>query len=334
MSEATVYIFESEYKAIIAEAQRIPESETGGGLYGTFTHGSMPVVWLASGPGPQALGNKAHFQQDPDFTTYWEARLMENFAVQFLGGWHSHNFLAIIHPSGGDVSTVQSYAKRHERQTSIDIIVTHDQCGNNVYRTTPRPYFYPNAQYGHWVNTKFQVLQGESPLRQLLRAEEQKFSVGISWRSAKEEFVLKRNNYISGSKEYYSHEKAGKFSSDNKSTDSQETELPQDLKLTIEKLHRDGIQVEFYQDGQLLTVVLPVDSQYLLTFVLSRCNLLIKSVSLLIINNSQEIKSEFELNNLLLEEKLISKQQQINYKILKDIRNKLPKFLKVINKSL
>lgn len=320
MSEATVYIFESESMAIIAEAQRIPESETGGGLYGTFTHGSMPVIWLASGPGPKAVGNRVHFQQDPDFTSYWEAKLMEKFAVQFLGGWHSHNFLGIIHPSGGDVSTVQYYAQRHERQTSIDIIVTHDPSGNNAYRTTPRPYFYPYAQHGHWVNTKFQILQGESPLRQLLRSEEHSFSAGISWRTAKEEFVFRRNNSITN------YEKAGDFSRD-KSADFQ------NLTEIIDKLDNNGIKGEVLQDEYSLTVAFPYRSQYLLTFVLYPSYLWIKSVALLSLNSSNTVESQYELNNLLLEQKLISKQESISFETIKKIYNQLPKILKVINRS-
>lgn len=325
MSEATVYIFESEYQAMIAEAQRIPESETGGDLYGTFTHGSMPVVWLASGPGPKASGNKVHFQQDPDFTTYWEAKLMEKFAVQYIGSWHSHNFLGIIHPSGGDVSTVHYYAKRHERQTSIDIIVTHDQCGNNTYRTTPRPYFYPDAQYGNWVNTKFQVLQGESPLRQLLRTEEHSLSPGIFWRTAKEEF-----SYRSITQSCYS-EKAEEFSSDHNYTDARQTEIPQQLKSIIEKLNHDGIVAQVAPDGYLLNLMMEIKPHYFLGFVLYSQNLWIKSVTILLVNRKN---LAVELDNLLIEKKMLSHQEELTYKIVNNIYKEREKIIQLIEKSL
>lgn len=191
--EAKIYIFNSEYQAIIAEAQHLPNKETGGDLYGTFTHGYKPIIWLASGPGPKARGSSCTFEQDFDFTTNWEHELMISFGIQYIGSWHSHHFLGIKQPSQGDIETVKRYAINHARQTSIDIIVTHDNIEKGNFETVPKPYFYPEARTGRWVNTKLEIIQRESPIRHLLDHEEKSFSANISWKDAKKYISYHRN---------------------------------------------------------------------------------------------------------------------------------------------
>lgn len=50
----TVFIFQSELHKIAHRCASHPDRETGGSLFGYFTHSGMPVVFLATGPGPQA----------------------------------------------------------------------------------------------------------------------------------------------------------------------------------------------------------------------------------------------------------------------------------------
>ncbi|MDM8542787.1 hypothetical protein QUF90_17060 [Desulfococcaceae bacterium HSG9] len=163
--DALVYIYESEHSSILAEVQQHPNIETGGDLFGTFSHGDMPVIWWATRPGPNALRKMAEFRQDVGFTTKWQKYLMDNFALQYIGSWHSHHKLGLKQPSKGDEQAAQNYARRHNRHRTLEIIVTFEK-----EKITLRPYFYPDAQTKGWVEAEFRTLKGKSPIRQKIQA--------------------------------------------------------------------------------------------------------------------------------------------------------------------
>lgn len=182
--QAQIYIYESEYWAIVAATSQFLNIETGGDLYGAFTHGGMPVVWLASGPGPGVRRSNTHFAQDTTFTTEWQKRLKNEFGIQYIGSWHSHHQLRLRTPSEGDVEAAQSYARNHGRNRTIEIIVTYEDNNEIVLW----PYFYPRAQNARterWVASQFVYLSGESPLRPRLGADERLFSGGADWRKGR-----------------------------------------------------------------------------------------------------------------------------------------------------
>ncbi len=163
IGNAQVYIYESEYRTIISAAREFSDIETGGDLYGLFSHGAMPIIWLVSHAGPQARHEVAHFEQDPAFTTTWQNYLHKNFGLQYIGSWHSHHKLTLKEPSNGDMRAAQTYACKHKRDKTLEIIVNHEG-----RETTLRPYFYPNARHESWVRAHFIHLPGESPIRTLM----------------------------------------------------------------------------------------------------------------------------------------------------------------------
>lgn len=178
-TNARVYIYASEYKMIYAAAREFINDETGGDLYGTFTHGDMPIIWLASGPGPRVKRNRVHFEQDTSFTTTWQRQLMQAFGVQYIGSWHSHHSLSLREPSGGDREAARTYALNHNRRRTLEIIVTHER--NND--TTLWFYYYPDAARESWQRAEQVLLPGVSPLRlQLDATEERQFSGGTNWK--------------------------------------------------------------------------------------------------------------------------------------------------------
>ncbi len=193
-SDISVHIYESEYRAIVAEARHMARTETGGDLYGTFTHGSRPIIWLASGPGQNVRHEQAHFEQDTEFTTYWEARMTRDFGLQYIGSWHSHHFLGLQQPSSGDVRAAQTYARQHNRQTTLEIIVNHEllnsRRGGSEFSTTLRPYFYPNAQNAGYVLSNFVILAGESPIRRQLDNRSLATLNRVPWREATGDFRM------------------------------------------------------------------------------------------------------------------------------------------------
>jgi len=178
-----IHIFESEYQAIIGEAQRHPDSETGGDLYGTFTHGDMPVIWLASGPGPRSSRTGVEFAQDPAFINYWQRKLMAEFALQYVGSWHSHHKMTLTVLSQGDVAAVMQYAQSHHRSRTIELLVNHAPAVDGQPRSTIRPYYYPKAETGVYYMLDLHILPRESPIRPLLLDEVELFSAGLDVRS-------------------------------------------------------------------------------------------------------------------------------------------------------
>ena len=179
MSKPKICVFESEVHAIGGEALRHPRSETGGDLYGLFTHGGMPVVWLASGPGPNSSGHGTEFSQDPMFITHWQRVLNQRFAIQYIGSWHSHHVLGLKHPSGGDVDSVRKYAKKHGRSKTLELLVNFDSERSPLIPFL-RAFFYGNAETGHYEQVDIESIRGVSPLRTLLGSEEHAFSAGLA----------------------------------------------------------------------------------------------------------------------------------------------------------
>jgi Prokaryotic homologs of the JAB domain len=253
-SEAVIYIFDSEVQAIVGEARRFPHTETGGDLFGTFTHGNMPVIWLASGPGPNAKHVTAHFEQDVSFTSEWQRRLMNEFGVQYVGSWHSHHTLSLNTPSGGDVEAARNYAARHHRQRTLEIIANHE---GRKPKTVLRPYFYPNAQEAGWVGGTFTTLPGESPLRSKLGRDEISFSCGLDWKETSSNLFSLTSHKPSRETEDVPYSDAG-------------SDIPEKLKAAIHELHYEGIEVE--QRGEVFMVVIPLNEQQVLAVAVQNCD--------------------------------------------------------------
>ncbi|MBT3224231.1 MAG: hypothetical protein HN348_34620, partial [Proteobacteria bacterium] len=96
-------IFASEIHAIVSEIRRYPHTETGGDLFGLWSHGGAPTVFLASLPGPGAIRQSHHFQQDPATHISLERLVWDYFGLQCVGLWHSHHRLGLEHLSRGDI---------------------------------------------------------------------------------------------------------------------------------------------------------------------------------------------------------------------------------------
>ena len=117
-------IFESELQFITSNAAEWAGLETGGELYGLWSHAIRPVVLLATGPGTNATHQSAHFAQDIDYFRRANELLSEELGIQFLGDWHSHHFLGLDHPSGGDSAHIASIASRNDLLRMAEMILT------------------------------------------------------------------------------------------------------------------------------------------------------------------------------------------------------------------
>jgi len=134
----------------------------------------MPVVWLATGPGPRARRQHDEFEQDVAYRSNWQDFLTAKFAIQYIGSWHSHHKLGLNRPSGGDVEAVRQYARRHGRHRNIEIIATLD--GENGAPVL-YPYVYLDAENGQHDLWNLNILPGASPLRAQIGQDRPGFSL-------------------------------------------------------------------------------------------------------------------------------------------------------------
>lgn len=101
-----VVVYRGDLDEIADWAAAHPHSETGGDLFGFFTHGGNPAVQLTLGPGPRSRHEEAAFFQDVEYLRTRGARLQEAHGLQHIGDWHSHHRFSLDEPSGGDIATV------------------------------------------------------------------------------------------------------------------------------------------------------------------------------------------------------------------------------------
>jgi len=180
-------IFESELRVIALEASSRTD-ETGGDLFGLWSAGGRPVAFLAVGPGPNAVHERAHFGQDVSFLSSVAEVLQDECGLQYLGDWHSHHQLGLYEPSLGDREHVRRITERNAFDSMAELIVTHfaadtlqslktdDYSARGVPRSpsgqrghTPvriGSFIYSPASAGRPVPCDIVVLPGESPFRQ------------------------------------------------------------------------------------------------------------------------------------------------------------------------
>lgn len=174
-------IYGSELEMAARVSAECGEIETGGDTYGLWTRGGRPMIMLATGPGPNATHESAHFAQDIDFCRETIERIEGRYGVQWLGTWHSHHRLGLPRPSGGDVNQVQSLTRRNGFDRWCEIIVTFEGGGNISRHSRARQgrgqrtvasgaircsaFLYTNPQQGEKVEVPIRVFPGISPFR-------------------------------------------------------------------------------------------------------------------------------------------------------------------------
>lgn len=83
-----------------------PYAETGGNLFGFWTHTGNPAVQLVLGPGPRSRHESAAFFQDTDHLRTHGTLVRDAYGLQHVGDWHSHHRFGLSEPSAGDAATV------------------------------------------------------------------------------------------------------------------------------------------------------------------------------------------------------------------------------------
>ncbi len=122
----TMYIYESELCRLAYEASKYPDCETGGDLYGLWTADGKPVVYLATGPGKNAVCEKSQYRMDISYEKNCEKILFDYFGIHYLGDWHSHNNLQFYQPSSGDKQRIKQLLSKNRNVAHMaEILVNH-----------------------------------------------------------------------------------------------------------------------------------------------------------------------------------------------------------------
>ena len=118
-------IYESELQYVAGHGEKCGGIETGGEVYGLKSHGDRLILMLATGPGPKAVHEKAHFQQDANFLKKTNADLSRRFGIQYVGNWHYHHYL-FKQLSSGDIQSTRSTAQRNGYNRLCQLLLTFE----------------------------------------------------------------------------------------------------------------------------------------------------------------------------------------------------------------
>jgi hypothetical protein len=130
-----IVIWESELKFISGLSAKWGEIETGGELYGLFTHAGRPVIMLATPPGTNAIHQVAHFRQCNDFFKHVNTLLIDEYGLQYIGNFHSHHELGINGLSPGDIHSTHLIASKNGYGRFCQIVVTFERTSRaNLHR--------------------------------------------------------------------------------------------------------------------------------------------------------------------------------------------------------
>ena len=174
-------IHEGELDRIAAWIAEHPARETGGELFGFWTHSGAPVVQLAGGPGPTARHEPAAFYQDRDYLLDVGALLRDRHGLQHIGEWHSHHGMGLDRPSAGDQGD-EGTVRRALRRYGFPRFVLCIANTRNPKRGWPpaarratevnlNGFVFTHGEPGYG-DSAFVVLPGESPVRTGLAGHE------------------------------------------------------------------------------------------------------------------------------------------------------------------
>jgi hypothetical protein len=162
-SDRHLLCFENEIQRMAREVGSWDDIETGGDLFGFWTHSGAPAVHYVLGPGPGARREVTAFFQDRAYLEAEATRLNDMYGLQHIGEWHSHHRLGLNEPSGGDARTVRRALDRYGFERFALIICTLDgPRGSPVVRLNP--YLFESGIEPH-VCCPWAVLPGASPIR-------------------------------------------------------------------------------------------------------------------------------------------------------------------------
>lgn len=169
-------IYEKELDRIAGWVEEYPSLETGGDLFGFWTHSGAPVIQYVLGPGPGSEHYETSFFQDKEHLIEAGRNLRENHGLQHIGEWHSHHQLGLAQPSQGDENTVFRALEKYNFPRFLLCIANlgHNRAIGRQWNVNVECFLFANSQVssqirggsyqvGAWV-----VLPGDTPFSHTL----------------------------------------------------------------------------------------------------------------------------------------------------------------------
>ena len=144
--------------------------ETGGQLFGYWTHDGNPVVLYVLGPGHKDGHYGTYFMQDLEYLKTRAAVLMSKYGLSHIGEWHSHHQLGLAHPSGHDAKNITSNMAKLGYKKFLLCIGT---CTNETSTINSFMFDENNSEY---EEVPWNIKQIKSPYRYLIESQESDFS--------------------------------------------------------------------------------------------------------------------------------------------------------------
>ncbi|MDM8008456.1 MAG: hypothetical protein QUV05_20145 [Phycisphaerae bacterium] len=177
-----IIIYESELRVMAGVSAEWGEQETAGSLFGLWTQGGRPAVFLVTGPGPKAIHSSVHCQHDVEFFHAIRDIIEPSTGLQHAGDWHGHHYLGLERPSEGDLGQVKAVTSKNRCSRWCGIITTvcrsdgsdpsPHRSQRNVDSSPPgiriSAFLYLDPQAGVYVPAALHVLPGISPVRMAL----------------------------------------------------------------------------------------------------------------------------------------------------------------------
>jgi hypothetical protein len=157
-----VLIYEGELAFMARFVTDYPEIETGGDLFGFWTHSGSPVVEYVLGPATAANHQDVAFYQEASYLRSAGAALRDHHGLQHVGTWHSHHRLGLTEPSTGDSKTMQHAVDKNLFPGWLLTICNFADTSNLVEM---RGYLYHAEGEGRHDQLTWIVLPGTSPIR-------------------------------------------------------------------------------------------------------------------------------------------------------------------------
>jgi len=159
--KSKVLIYKSELDYISRCVLDYPNIETGGDLFGFWTHSGYPVIQYVIGPGPNANHQSTFFNQDGNYLSEIGNKLRETHGLQHIGEWHSHHQLGLAEPSGHDISTVCKAIAQYNLSNFFLVITNIRDNSSSVNGFMFNKEKGRDFDYAGWV-----ILESHSPIRQ------------------------------------------------------------------------------------------------------------------------------------------------------------------------
>lgn len=157
-----VLIYENELDVMARFVSDYPNIETGGDLFGFWTHLGSPVIEYVLGPGKTAEHQNAAFYQESSFLKTAGGIMRDLHGLQHVGTWHSHHRIGLITPSRGDSNTMQRALDKNQFNAWLLTICNFADKSDTVEM---RGYLYHAHGDGEYQQLTWLILPGSSPIR-------------------------------------------------------------------------------------------------------------------------------------------------------------------------